>query len=312
MNFRSRERAIDFPSEVFPTPGGPTKQRIGPLLSGASFRTARNSRIRSLGFSRPWWSSSRIVRARASSRLSWEKTPQGRPVIQSRNVRIIAVSAESGLLRSSRLSCLSTSSRASGGRDLPSSFLRYCSTSSATSSVTPSSCWIALSCCLRKYSRWLLSISPRAMPEISCWTVRTRISRRRISRTAFSRSTPGRVSRIFCASSSFRSRFEAARSARRAGSSRPAATSMTSGEIVLPRPTAFSRPSFTARRSASTSSVEECAASGSGILTALARSDGLSWTYPSTRTRERPWTRRRIRPSGSLSIRITAAAVPVS
>ena len=43
-------------------------------------------------------------------------------------------------------------------------------------------------------------------------------------------------------------------------------------------PTAFSRPSFTARRSASTSSVAGCAGSGSGILTALARSDGLSWT----------------------------------
>src|SRR5262245_24238989 len=31
-NFRFIARAIDWPSEVLPTPGGPTKQRIGPLI----------------------------------------------------------------------------------------------------------------------------------------------------------------------------------------------------------------------------------------------------------------------------------------
>ena len=31
-NSRPSARAIDFPSEVFPTPGGPTKQRIGPFI----------------------------------------------------------------------------------------------------------------------------------------------------------------------------------------------------------------------------------------------------------------------------------------
>ena len=36
-----------------PTPGGPTKQRIGALPCGASFRTARYSTIRRLIFSRP-------------------------------------------------------------------------------------------------------------------------------------------------------------------------------------------------------------------------------------------------------------------
>ena len=29
MNFRSRARAMDWPSEVLPTPGGPTKHRMG-------------------------------------------------------------------------------------------------------------------------------------------------------------------------------------------------------------------------------------------------------------------------------------------
>src|SRR5579871_129150 len=40
-NFRSSARAIDRPSEVLPTPGGPTKQRIGPFISGFKRRTDR-------------------------------------------------------------------------------------------------------------------------------------------------------------------------------------------------------------------------------------------------------------------------------
>ena len=45
--------AIDLPSDVLPTPGGPTKQRMGPLESFFSLRTARCSMMRSLIFSRP-------------------------------------------------------------------------------------------------------------------------------------------------------------------------------------------------------------------------------------------------------------------
>ena len=40
-NLRPSDRAIDLPSEVLPTPGGPTKQRIGPFIPGWSFFTAR-------------------------------------------------------------------------------------------------------------------------------------------------------------------------------------------------------------------------------------------------------------------------------
>ena len=49
---RSIARAIDWPSDVLPTPGGPTKQRIGPFMSPFSLRTARYSTIRSFTFSR--------------------------------------------------------------------------------------------------------------------------------------------------------------------------------------------------------------------------------------------------------------------
>ncbi len=52
-NFLPSALAIDFAREVLPTPGGPTKQRIGPFSLLTSFRTARYSRMRSLTFSSP-------------------------------------------------------------------------------------------------------------------------------------------------------------------------------------------------------------------------------------------------------------------
>ena len=56
-------RAMDMAMEVFPTPGGPTRQRICPLTSGFICRTAMVSRIRSFTFSRPKWSFSSTLRA---------------------------------------------------------------------------------------------------------------------------------------------------------------------------------------------------------------------------------------------------------
>ena len=52
MNSRPSDRAIDLPSDVLPTPGGPTRQRIGPFFPGASLRTARYSRMRFFTFCR--------------------------------------------------------------------------------------------------------------------------------------------------------------------------------------------------------------------------------------------------------------------
>ncbi len=48
-----QDLAIDFASELLPTPGGPDKQRIGDFISSRSFLTARNSSILSLIFSSP-------------------------------------------------------------------------------------------------------------------------------------------------------------------------------------------------------------------------------------------------------------------
>ena len=52
-NLRPMARAMDLPSEVLPTPGGPTKNRIGERIFSASLRTAMYSTMRSFGFSRP-------------------------------------------------------------------------------------------------------------------------------------------------------------------------------------------------------------------------------------------------------------------
>ena len=45
--------AIDRAIDVFPTPGGPTRHKIGPFIFLTSFCTAKYSSTRSLGFSRP-------------------------------------------------------------------------------------------------------------------------------------------------------------------------------------------------------------------------------------------------------------------
>ena len=110
-NFRPRARAIDLPSEVLPTPGGPTKQRIGPERSFFSFETARYSMIRSFTLSRSKWSSSRISRARSRSRWSSVCSVHGTERIQSRYVRMTPYSAAAGgsfsSRESSRLAALS-------------------------------------------------------------------------------------------------------------------------------------------------------------------------------------------------------------
>ena len=66
---------MDSPSDVLPTPGGPTRARITPLRSSSmsrsrrNLRTARYSRMRSLTSFRPAWSASRISRAACTSWL---------------------------------------------------------------------------------------------------------------------------------------------------------------------------------------------------------------------------------------------------
>ena len=220
------------------------------------------------------------------------------------------VSAESGWLLSSLLICFSTSAAASGGMFFSVIVLRKPASSSDISSPSPSSCWIARTCCRRKYSRCERSISPRACEEISCCIVSTVISLARLSLTRRSRSIALVDSRIRCASSSFRSRLEAARSESLAGSSRFAAMTMTSCEIALPSETDFSMFCLTLRSRASCSGGSSLAVSGSSSRVILAFRYGSSERIESMRARDRPCTSSRIRPSGSFNMRMMAATVP--
>jgi len=98
---------------------------------------------------RPWWSSSRTVRASGRSSASGVRLLQGSSQIHSRCVRSTADSAESRLIPSSRRSSLIASSAAAAVSPAASIFLRSSATISDFSSRSPSSCWIWRSCSRR-------------------------------------------------------------------------------------------------------------------------------------------------------------------
>src|SRR5438045_787821 len=74
-NLRFVARAIDWPSDVLPTPGGPTRQRIGPFRIWTRCCTARYSTMRSLTLSSPKWSSFRTFSALALLHLLLDAAP---------------------------------------------------------------------------------------------------------------------------------------------------------------------------------------------------------------------------------------------
>src|SRR3982751_5742785 len=92
-NLRPSDSAIDRASDVLPTPGGPTKHRIGPLRFGFSLRTARYSRMRSFAFSRPEWSASSVAFVLGRSITSSVRLVHGSATSQSRYVRETVYSA---------------------------------------------------------------------------------------------------------------------------------------------------------------------------------------------------------------------------
>ena len=108
-NLRSSDVAIDFASDVLPTPGGPTKQRIGPFTSGFSLRTARYSRMRSFAFTRSEWSASRMSFVRLRSMTSSVRLAHGSATSQSRYVRDTVYSAAATGIFDSRSSSRSAS-----------------------------------------------------------------------------------------------------------------------------------------------------------------------------------------------------------
>jgi hypothetical protein len=85
----------------------------------------------------------------------------------------------------------------------------------------------------------------------------------------------------------------------------------TSGGRLLPSDAARSSPERTLRMRASLSMLFS-GLSGSGRTLTSAVMWAPSSSKPSTRARMRPWARMRTRPSGSFSMRMIRATVPMS
>ncbi len=76
--------AIERANDVFPTPGGPNKQIMGPFIFDARLCTAKYSIIRSLTFSRPKCSLFMTFSAKSKLFLILDFLPQGIANNQSR------------------------------------------------------------------------------------------------------------------------------------------------------------------------------------------------------------------------------------
>ena len=155
--------------------------------------------MRSFTSSRPVWSSSRIFRASAMSRLSSVRTSHGISVIQSRYVRIHPYSGDCSEVRSSRPSSRSASVRALSGMLASAIFLRYSSTTFSPPS-SPSSLRIASICWRKMYSRWFFSRPSRTSVRILSFSSSSASTSRAHSRTRSRRCSTSMVSRTstFC------------------------------------------------------------------------------------------------------------------
>ncbi len=116
--------ATDSPSEVLPTPGGPTSASTAPPrrppiwprpCSARRLRTARYSTIRSFTSARPVWSASSTARAAAMSYASSERSFHGSSSTVSSQVRIHEPSGDWSLERSSLSTSLRAASRTFSG-----------------------------------------------------------------------------------------------------------------------------------------------------------------------------------------------------
>ena len=166
-------------------------------------------------------------------------------------------------------------------------------------SLSPSSSWIALSCCRRKWSRWALDSS---LPTCSWIFVES-------SSTASCRERycPSRSSRVrtlispsrLCFSSIVNGRLEASRSASRPGSRvLIAATCSSSGICWLWSTIRWKKRLTWCTRASSSTPSSTTSSYGSTSPTRY----GSVWTTLSSRARYCPWQTIRVEPSGNLSI----------
>ena len=266
--------------------------------------------IRSFTFSRSKWSWSSTLRAWSRSRSSTVTLPHGSVRIHSRYVRITPYSAAAGGSRSRRASSRSAALAASSGSVTSASRSRSSTASACSGSPSPSSCWIALSCCRRKYSRWPFSISDWTCVWIFDESSNTSSSLFRIAVIWRSRWPTSAVSSSSCRSSVLMLRsVEATRCASALGSSTLAAASWSSSGRYGASAMMRSNSPWTFRVSASTSGPSSPV---SGTVSKRPTRYGLLSMRSSSLTRCRPCTRIRSVPSGTLIILWTIATVPIS
>src|SRR2546423_370926 len=110
-------------------------------------------------------------------------------------------SAAAGGSFSSRASSRLAAFNASSGSSISSSRPRSSLISACSASPSPSSSWIAFSCCRRKNSRWPFSISDWTCDWIFVPSSKTSSSRFRITESSRSRAVTSAISRSRCFSS---------------------------------------------------------------------------------------------------------------
>ncbi len=297
-NLRPIARAIDWPSEVLPTPGGPTRQRFARFPSGLSWSTARYSRIARFTFSSPWWSASSTSRARSRSRLSGVIADHGSSETTSRYVRSIEYSAADSFMRSRRANSLNACLRASSGSSAFSSAAR----SPAMSPLSPvppwSSFWICFNCSRRKYSRCALLSSPAVSWRILCESLSTCESLPSFVATLSSRAWSPTVSSRSCFSASGMSRNVDTMSASIEGDVMPAIAFASSSGAPGASWSTSCACCLSARKRASSSGVR--AASSSSMRSNSPSNRSFSSKTPFKRKRCVPWQIAWCLPSGAV------------
>ena len=302
------------PSDVLPTPGGPTKHRIGPRSFPTSDSTAMWSRILSLTSSKPWCSASRTAAACPTSRLSAVSRSQGSPRIHSKYVRITEASGVTDPSFRSRSNSWCTRSLAWAGRGVP-AMTRSISAHSESSPSSPAMAQAprASSCSSSVEGRRFRPPAPRRISSsILAWMRRISFSRTRISRRAAKRVRESSASSSSCFSAVPTSRWPAIRCASRT-------RSPISCNLPATCPGTCSDRRAYSRNSADTSATRS-SSSGSGVGSGSysqsdkrltrARRPFVSASKPSARARPSPSMTTRAVPSAKRDTCITRITVP--
>ena len=164
----------------------------------------------------------------------------GRSANQSKYVLTILASLASGCMRSRRPTCFIASASMSAGIFAFSKRFFSSSISSDFESFSPNSDLMALSCSRKKYSLCERLISSLALFLILFCICKTSSSLCKSSFTNCKRSLASEVSRMACASETFKPKLLVTKSAKRPGSLTSSRINKMSGVNILPREINFS------------------------------------------------------------------------